>query len=90
MITKTDIGLAREFARRIVTDKIYQDNLLDRARCGDAPPQIETLLWHYAFGKPVDELNVTVSDDLSQVSLGDLKQRLNDLEELERQTQAVH
>ena len=42
---------ARTIAQAIVNDPIYRENLLLRVRVGDAP-QMEQLLWHYAYGKP--------------------------------------
>ena len=44
---------SREMATRLVTDPAYVKNLRDRLVEGRAP-HMETLLHHYAFGKPKD------------------------------------
>ena len=36
----------------------YQKALQDRLIKGEANPSIETLLYHYGYGKPADTLNV--------------------------------
>jgi hypothetical protein len=48
---------AREMATRFLGDSVYQTNLLKRLRAGKAP-HLEPLLYHYAYGKPVDRLKV--------------------------------
>lgn len=47
----------RAFCRAFVEDLVYRDNLLLRILAGKAP-FIETLIWHYAYGKPPDKLLV--------------------------------
>lgn len=42
------------FARSIVEDVTYQANLLQRAQAGELAPPVETMLYHYAYGKPMD------------------------------------
>jgi len=54
----TDIG---EYARRILSDPIYQQNLLTRLREGKAP-HMETLLSHYGHGLPHQRVEVTGAD----------------------------
>lgn len=49
---------ARIFALQIVRDPAYRTNLLLAARNRTIPPGIESLLWHYAFGKPVETVEV--------------------------------
>lgn len=48
------VGKAAEFAAQIIDDPSYQAKLLERAQAGALPPAIETMLWAYRFGKPVD------------------------------------
>jgi len=48
----------KEFARSILEDPSYQARLKQRLLAGDAP-QIEQLLFHYLFGKPRQELELT-------------------------------
>lgn len=41
----------RELATQIVTDEAYRKALVRRIKRGKAP-HMETMLWHYAYGKP--------------------------------------
>lgn len=43
----------RELARELVEDPAYRRRLRERLIAGEAR-QMEPLLWHYAFGKPVE------------------------------------
>lgn len=49
---------ARLYSLLIVTDPVYRENLLRAARSRILPPQMEVLLWHYAFGKPPDRVEL--------------------------------
>ncbi len=40
----------------IVDDRQYRTKLLARARAGTLPPAVECMLWHYAKGKPKDQV----------------------------------
>jgi hypothetical protein len=45
-------------ARRIVQDPLYYQALWARAVEGELAPAVEVTLWHYAFGKPTDRVEV--------------------------------
>ena len=62
---------AREIARKLATDKTYQANLLKRLIDGTAG-SMEPVLWHYAFGKPKDSLDLNW--DLAKLSDQELDQ----------------
>lgn len=64
-------------ARKILENGDYQASLVLRAKLGTLPPAVETMLWHYAYGKPAENLNVNVQDqtDLSSLSVEDLAGR---------------
>lgn len=47
----------REIAQRLVEDEKYVASLTERLRRGTAP-HMETLLFHYAYGKPKDVVEV--------------------------------
>ncbi len=47
----------KTFARSFVGDEAYRANLRDRIMAGNAP-HLETLLWHYAYGKPADNVEL--------------------------------
>jgi hypothetical protein len=55
---------ARKFARSIVENEQYKTILIARANAGELSPQVETLLFHYAYGKPseVIESRTTIED----------------------------
>lgn len=57
--TRNAVSLeAKAAATRIVDDPAYLHTLTRRALAGTLPPAIETMLWHYAKGKPVEHLEV--------------------------------
>lgn len=51
----------RDFAKNLVEDPDYVENLTARMKTGKAP-HMETLLFHYAFGKPIDRVEHTGKD----------------------------
>lgn len=56
----------REFARSIVDDAAYRERLRARMLSGEANPAIEQLVWHYAYGKPTESLDVNVKFSLAE------------------------
>jgi hypothetical protein len=38
----------RTFARQIVTDPLYRQSIIDRAKAGTLPPDVEELIWSIA------------------------------------------
>ncbi|CAB4190352.1 hypothetical protein UFOVP1196_52 [uncultured Caudovirales phage] len=72
------LRLAREKAKVILDDPAYHTSLLSRARSGTLPHAVEVLLWHYAYGKPVEKIELTDETeniDLTQFSLEQLRER---------------
>ena len=51
----------REFAQRFIDDEDYKASLKRRILRGDAA-HMETLIWHYRFGKPKDTLDVNLAE----------------------------
>ncbi len=51
----------REFAQRFIDDEDYRASLKRRILRGSAP-HMETLIWHYRFGKPKDTLDVNLAE----------------------------
>jgi hypothetical protein len=47
---------ARNLAANILNDEQYRETLKRRLIAGNAP-HMETLLWHYAFGKPTENVD---------------------------------
>jgi hypothetical protein len=60
----------RAAARAIVDDPEYRTLLIARLKVGEAP-HMETLLWHYAYGKPKETIevegNITVEKIVREV-----------------------
>lgn len=87
---------AQSFARSITGSSIYRANLQDRAEKGILPPAVEIMLWHFAYGKPIEQVQVTVSDDLSSLTPEQLAQKaqfalaaLEKVKELEAMAEAI-
>lgn len=74
-VTQFTRAEAQSFARGLLTSSTYREELKSRLEKGSLPPALEQMLWHYAFGKPPEEVSVTVSDDLSSLSTEQLAQR---------------
>jgi hypothetical protein len=51
----------REFAQKFIDDEDYKSSLKRRILRGSAP-HMETLIWHYRFGKPKDTLDVSLAE----------------------------
>ena len=47
---------AKAACAAIVDDPVYRQKLLAAARARKLPPGVETMLWHYAHGKPKEQL----------------------------------
>jgi hypothetical protein len=63
----------RAIARALVEDRAYRRALQERLRDGTAAPAVEVMLWNYAYGKPKDELALTL-DIMIQQQLANLRQ----------------
>jgi Family of unknown function (DUF5681) len=49
----------KAFAHRVLSDPIYRRNFLRRMRSLEPPAHLETLLFHYAFGKPAQSVELS-------------------------------
>jgi hypothetical protein len=52
----------KEAARLLVDDPEYRKTLKERLLAGTAGPGVETMLWHYAYGKPKESVELTGKD----------------------------
>jgi hypothetical protein len=70
-------GEAKSFCLDILRSDEYRRSVQVRAKLGTLPPAVETLLWHYAYGKPVEHVAVTTAAnaDLSDMSAEQLAER---------------
>jgi ribosomal protein L29 len=87
MSSRTRLKEAQDLATQVIDDKEYVQELRARAKNGELPPALETMLWHYRFGKPVDKIVVTEEDDLAAMSSDEL---VKHLEELRRMAAALN
>lgn len=51
---------AREFCVSIIEDPRYQASFRRRAMRGKLAPAVESMVWHYAKGRPVEETKLTI------------------------------
>jgi hypothetical protein len=49
----------KEAARLLVEDESYRKNLQARLKSGECAPAVESMLWHYAYGKPKEMVELT-------------------------------
>src|SRR5215470_4640418 len=61
----------REAARQLIEDRTYRAALRRRLIAGTAP-EMEKHLWLYAYGKPVDRVQVAVAPAATEVDLSSL------------------
>lgn len=52
----------RELSRSLVNDDDYLVKLRAQLRAGRCAPAVESMLWHYAYGKPKDTIEHTGPD----------------------------
>lgn len=84
---------AQRFCREILESNTYRDNLKLRAEQGTLAPAMESMLWAYAYGKPPDQIKISLEQqaDFSSMSTVELAaaamqlasalQEANDIEE---------
>jgi hypothetical protein len=59
----------RTAAAAMVSDEVYRAKLMKDLRQRRVSPPVETMLWAYAFGRPVERHEVTTSiGDFSKLS----------------------
>lgn len=75
---------AETFARNVIDDPDYLKMLKDRAVAGILSPACEGLLWYYAFGKPVNRVEISggTGTDLSECTNEELADRCRQLSEI--------
>jgi len=87
--TEISINKARRIAARILEDELYLTNLIRRARVGVLAPAMEMMLWYYLFGKPVEKIQVSTTDDsLIDLTDAELSARTKELHEITLQMEA--
>ena len=61
-------AIVRDFARGILEDEEYRKNVRVRAITGELGA-LEVTLYHYAYGKPKENVDVTVEHTIYSVEL---------------------
>lgn len=70
---------ARKFARSIIEDPEYKRILIARANAGHLAPQVEVMLYHYAYGKPIEVIESrTTIEDLRNKKVDELISELDE------------
>jgi hypothetical protein len=62
----------KDVARSLLEDPVYQAKLKQRLRDGKAP-QIEQLLYHYAYGKPKERFEGSKGTTLEELVLASMQ-----------------
>jgi hypothetical protein len=78
----------RNAARALVEDPVYRVSLLARLLEGTAP-HMETLLWHYAYGKPTKDTNEVAAESVVAFQNMTKAERAELAEALARQARAA-
>jgi hypothetical protein len=55
------------FARMVLRDPVYRAKLIEAARNRTLPPAVEVMLYAYAYGKPVERVEIGRPDDFSDL-----------------------
>ncbi len=56
---------AREACSKLVDDPVYLVNLRKRLLSGRLAPAVETMIWHYAKGKPKESVDVNMAAQIA-------------------------
>lgn len=77
-------GEAQSFARQLLNSQSYRDSLDRRIKNDSLAAGVEQMLWHYGYGKPVEQVVMTVQpgqEDLSTLPVDELLKRAEQLAE---------
>jgi hypothetical protein len=71
-----EIDSAEAFCRSIINSREYRDSLRRRIVMDELSPSVENLIYFYAYGKPVDRVEVTdKTRKFESASVEELEQR---------------
>lgn len=68
MAKSSRLNEAASMAQKLLSDPSYLEHLKIRLMDGSLPSNIEALLFHYAFGKPVETIAVEDNRDIERMS----------------------
>lgn len=83
---------AQKFARRLVESEKYRLKLQEDLDKREVAPAIESMLWAYAFGRPIEQVQLSITagqEDLSTLSVEELQKRAQALAEQLEQAQQL-
>lgn len=74
----------KQFCQNVLHSQEYRESLFRRIDSDSLPPQIETLLYSYAYGKPVErvEFNDVTESNLEGKSLEELEAKAAQLKKM--------
>lgn len=61
-VTKFTKAEGQAFARGLLTSEDYRNQLKLRIKNGTLQPAVEVMLWHYAYGKPTENININQAE----------------------------
>jgi hypothetical protein len=59
---------ARDLAQQLLGEKTYTERFKARLLAGELPPALEAMIWHYAYGKPIERLEVDAPEPVKVIS----------------------
>lgn len=87
-------GEVQRRCRILLENPLYTKRLERDLLAGTLPAAIEQMLWYYAYGKPVEQVNMSIThEDLSSLTIEQLQDRARaltrELEEAEALNNAI-
>lgn len=77
---------SRLFFRQFLHSPEYRQSLIDRVRLGTLPPALEVLMHHYAYGKPVEHVEVKdKTERVEDLTVEEIEKRVLELANIARQ-----
>lgn len=82
---------AAEFCKAILTSPEYRQSIVHRITLGTLPPAVECRFYDYAYGKPVEKVEVKdTTDDSDDLTAEQLEERAAHLMELARELRDIN
>lgn len=76
-------GEIQRRARSLLESDDYQASLKRRILSDTLPPAVETMMYYYAFGKPMEQLQITLNqtrEDLSGLGVAELIEKAREIQ----------
>lgn len=89
-LQKNRLAEAQTLARELLNDPLYKERLKLRLMSGGLPPALETMLYHYAFGKPIEVVAIEDNRDLEKMTDEELLETERSLRVLAESKQLVN